>query len=56
METAARDGKCLFGTFDPLLDGVIAHEAVGEVYKTHGKLIQRLSRFSVFDGHITQSL
>lgn len=37
VETAARDGKCLFGTIGPLLEGVLAHKAVGEVYKTHGK-------------------
>jgi hypothetical protein len=56
VEKAARDGKCLFGTIGPLLEGVLAHKAVGEVYKTHGKLIQRLPRFSVFDGDITQPL
>lgn len=56
VETAARDGKCLFGTIGPLMEDVLAHKAEGEVYKTHGKLIQRLPLFSVFDGHITQPL
>jgi len=48
VETAARDGKCLFGTIGPLLE---AHKTVGEVSKTHGKLITRLPMFSVFYGH-----
>jgi len=46
----------MFGMIGPLLEGVLAHKVVGEVYKTHGKLIQRLPMFSVFNGHITQPL
>jgi len=46
----------MFGTIGPLLEGVLTHKAVGEVYKTHGKLIQRLPILSVFNGHITQPL
>jgi hypothetical protein len=49
-------GKCLFETIGPLLEGVLAHKAVGEVYKTREKLVKRLPMFSVFDGHITQPL
>ena len=56
VETAARDGKYLFGKIGPLLEYVLAHKAVGDVYKTHGKLKQRLPMFSVSDGHITQPL
>ena len=56
VETAARDGKCLFGTIGPLLEGVLVHKTAGEVYNTHGKLIKRLSMFSLFDGHTTRPL
>jgi hypothetical protein len=32
VETAARDEEGLFGTIGPLLEGVLAHKAVGEIY------------------------
>jgi hypothetical protein len=32
VETAARDEEGLFGTIGPLLEVVLAHKAVGEIY------------------------
>jgi hypothetical protein len=40
MKTAARDRKCLFGMIGLLLDGVLTHKAVCDVYRTYRRLIR----------------